>query len=490
MKNGIIESDQNGNLRRQAEERLKDGRSDPASSKGEGKDALALVHELQVHQIELEMQNEELKLSKLETEDALVKYSDLYDFAPIGLFAFDAEGLIQEVNLAGAKLLGVERRNLMNRHFQLFVAPKDRHFFDDFCKKAFETSIKQTCELNLLRDGKPAVHARIEGIAAEDGPLNGRQCRIAAIDITERKQAEKALQQSEQRYRNLFESMDEGFALCEMIYDEAGKPVDFRYLNVNPSFARLTGLSEQVAGKTVRELIPGIEPFWVETYGRVVQSGLSERIDNSVAALGRHYEVYVWRSGIGRFAAIFNDITERKRMENELSETRDYLENLINHANAPIIVWDAFSRITRFNHAFERLTGLRATEALGEPLSILFPENSQEESLDYIGRTLSGERWDAVEIPILGTDGSVRTVLWNSANIYGKDGITVVSTIAQGQDITERKWMEEELRKARDELERRVQERIAELSKAKENLEVINEKLQVEITSMSSLRRS
>ncbi|RPH74303.1 PAS domain S-box protein, partial [bacterium] len=195
MKKEKAESNLNGDLRRQAEERLKDGRSDPASSKGEGKgkDAQALVHELQVHQIELEMQNEELKRAKLETEDALTKYSDLYDFAPIGLFAFDTQGLIQEVNLAGAKLLDVERRNLMNRHFQLFVAPKDRPVFDEFCKSAFETSFKQTCELNLIRDGEPIVYARVEGTAAEDGSLDGRQCRIAVIDITERKKAESIL---------------------------------------------------------------------------------------------------------------------------------------------------------------------------------------------------------------------------------------------------------------------------------------------------------
>jgi PAS domain-containing protein len=86
----------------------------------------------------MEMQNEELRHAKLETEDALAKYSDLYDFAPIGLFAFDAQGLIQEVNLVGAAFLGVERRNLMKKLFRRFVAPKDRPFFDNFCKSVFE----------------------------------------------------------------------------------------------------------------------------------------------------------------------------------------------------------------------------------------------------------------------------------------------------------------------------------------------------------------
>ena len=139
--------------------------------------------------------------------------------------------------------------------------------------------------------------------------------------------------------------------------------------------------------------------------------------------------------------------------EEGLRETKDYLENLIDYANAPIIVWDPSFKITRFNHAFERLTGLRAAEALGKQLDTLFPEESRDASLEYINRTLSGERWEVVEIPIKKIDGSVRTVLWNSANIYDKDGTAVVATIAQGQDITERKQAEEALRETKDYLE-------------------------------------
>ena len=169
------------------------------------------------------------------------------------------------------------------------------------------------------------------------------------------------------------------------------------------------------------------------------------------------------------------------RAEEALHETRDYLESLINYANAPIIVWDPSFRITRFNHAFERLTGTRTAEALGEPLSILFPESSRDQSLDHIRRALAGEHWDAVEIPILKADGSIRTVLWNSANIYAKNETAIIATIAQGQDITDRKLAEEELREARDELEMRVLKRTAELSQAKEELECMNEELRVDI---------
>ena len=104
------------------------------------------------------------------------------------------------------------------------------------------------------------------------------------------------------------------------------------------------------------------------------------------------------------------------------------------------------------------MTGLRAAEALGEPLNILFPESSSLESLEHIRRTLSGERWEVVEIPILNADGSIRTVLWNSANIYDGNGTTIIATIAQGQDITDRKLAETALKRLALELADRVAE--------------------------------
>ncbi len=149
-----------------------------------------------------------------------------------------------------------------------------------------------------------------------------------------------------------------------------------------------------------------------------------------------------------------SDISERKRAEEALREAKDYLETLIDYANAPIIVWDSSFKITRFNHAFERLTQKSSVDVLGKNLEILFPEESKARSLEYIKRTSSGERWEVVEIPILRSDGSVRIVLWNSANIYDKDGTTILTTIAQGQDITERKSSEDAIKES----ERRLTE--------------------------------
>ncbi len=134
---------------------------------------------------------------------------------------------------------------------------------------------------------------------------------------------------------------------------------------------------------------------------------------------------------------------QRSRAEESLRETGDYLNNLINYANAPIIVWNPDYEITRFNHAFEKLTGRTAQEAGGKKLDILFPEDSRQSSMQHISDATAGRRWETVEIPIIHKDGSVRILLWNSATLYNEDGTKPVATIAQGQDITERKKSEQ-----------------------------------------------
>jgi PAS domain S-box-containing protein len=144
------------------------------------------------------------------------------------------------------------------------------------------------------------------------------------------------------------------------------------------------------------------------------------------------------------------EIAEHKRADEALWETTDYLNSLMSHASAPIIIWDPAFRIIRFNHAFERLSGYTADEVMGQELHMLFPEASRDESPSKIARTASGEYWESVEIPILRKDGDVRVILWNLVNIRTKNGSLPVATMAQGIDITERKQAEEALREGEE----------------------------------------
>jgi len=187
--------------------------------------------------------------------------------------------------------------------------------------------------------------------------------------------------------------------------------------------------------------------------------GKSNYFSRIVEVNGQVHEQVVYFVGAGNNIRIYgHDISEYKQAQDLLQETGNYLNNLFDYANAPIVVWDTHFRISRFNPAFERLTGYKSRAVLGLGLDILFPENQKIESLHQINRTLSGERWEAVEIPILRVDGQIRTVLWNSANVYDNDGKQIIATIAQGQDITERIIAEEKVNKLNEILKRRASE--------------------------------
>ena len=273
------------------------------------------------------------------------------------------------------------------------------------------------------------------------------------IILRDLKKEEESLRESEKKYRTLFENMLEGFAYCRMVYNDKGVPADWEYLAVNSAFEQITGIKD-IIGKRVLEAIPNIRelnPELFDAYGRVASTGRSETFDIDFKPLNMWLRVSVFSPEKGYFVAVFEDITQRRQTEETLRETNEYLRNLIEYANAPIIVWDKAFRITRFNHAFEHLTGRTEQETLGQHLDVLFPDESRDVSLQKIRETLVGKRWEVVEIPILHVSGGIRTVLWNSANIVDPNG-AIISTIAQGQDITERKRAEEALRQANNKL--------------------------------------
>lgn len=166
----------------------------------------------------------------------------------------------------------------------------------------------------------------------------------------------------------------------------------------------------------------------------------------------------------------FWDVTESERITRELNQTKEYLENLITYANAPIIVWNKKLKIERFNRAFERLTGLKFNDVVNRKIDILFPEEKRNNYMQLIEATIEGERWETVEIEIQNMDGSIKNVLWNSANIYD-DEKNLIATIAQGSDITGRKLAEQELIRMKEELESKVQRRTAELNEKVEKLD-------------------
>ncbi|MBM2843095.1 MAG: domain S-box protein, partial [Anaerolineales bacterium] len=216
------------------------------------------LHELRVHQIELEMQNDELRRAQEELGASRSKYSDLYDMAPVGYFTVGEEGVILQANLRGADLLGVERSRLIKQPLGRFIVPEDNDVYYLHCKRVLEKVARQACELRMCRkDGSP-FRGRLETSATRDGMDGPPVFRIILSDITERMRAEEALQQSEERYR----AMVEGLPDVVMRFDNEG-----RHLFVSENVRQVVDLqAEQFIGKTHHELgYPEAQcRFWVE----------------------------------------------------------------------------------------------------------------------------------------------------------------------------------------------------------------------------------
>jgi PAS domain-containing protein len=166
-------------LRRNAEELLKK-KQDKMDKVIIETDAIKLLHELQVHQIELEMQNEELIHANETAETALKKYTMLYDFAPMGYFTLDPDGNICELNFTGAEMLGDKRFSLLNSNFKLFIAEDSRTIFDKFFNKIYSKKGKESCEVILGYNGNPSSTVYMEGVVTGDD----RNCLLSVVDIS------------------------------------------------------------------------------------------------------------------------------------------------------------------------------------------------------------------------------------------------------------------------------------------------------------------
>jgi PAS domain S-box-containing protein len=171
--------------------------------------------------------------------------------------------------------------------------------------------------------------------------LDGKPALIGgmAIDVTDQKQAEEALRSSEEKYRTLFDSMDEGYCIIEMIFDDNGKPVDYLFVEVNSAFERQAGMRD-VTGKRMLEFVSDIEPHWLETYGRVATTGEPIRFANEYKSLHRWFDVYAFRptdAAENRVAVLFTDITSRVHAEGKIRESEARFRTMAD--NAPVMIW-------------------------------------------------------------------------------------------------------------------------------------------------------
>ena len=283
------------------------------------------------------------------------------------------DGIITSWNAGAEKIYGFSAAEAVGKHISLIVPPG----YSQEAGKILDTvergeHVRHREAQRMRKDGTIIpVAITASPVRDAEGTITGAS--IIARDITEVKRAEDALKESEQKYRTLFENMIDGFAYCRMIYDAEGRPADWIYLDVNPAFGRLTGLTG-IQGRRVLEAIPGIReqtPELFAVYGRVASTGVSESFEINFTPLGMWLKVSVHSPEKGYFVAVFEDITARKKAEEAVREAAREWQTTFDAITDVVFLIDNRSRIVKHNRAFEEFTGRSAGEIDGQPCYLI-----------------------------------------------------------------------------------------------------------------------
>ena len=321
---------------------------------------------------------------------------------------------------------------------------------DDLKKLCLQFQYGSFINVPIIKNGKPVgLFSLVQSKPRKWTELEV-QLTIEAAERTwaavERAKAEEGLRKSEEKYRTLFDTIDQGFCIIEMIFNDAGKPVDYRFLEINPVFEKQSGLKNAV-GKTMRELAPDIEEYWFARYGKVALTGESIRFTERADALERWFDVYAFRLGgemSKNVAILFTDVTERKQAEEKIKESEIQFRSLANDTPAFMFMGDAEANVEFVNRQWLEFVGLDSTEGIGKAWeTITHPEDIAPMYAIYT-EAVSNLRPYQFEIRQKRKDGIYRWILWKGIPRKGSNG-NFAGIMGVGFDIDEQKLAEEKL---------------------------------------------
>jgi len=392
-------------LRARAEKQLlKDSRNRP---KAPDEDVHKLIHELRVHQVELEIQNDELRETQAALEESRNRYHELYDFAPVGYFCLDENNLIKEVNLAGAELLGVERALLIRQRFSRFIAPDSQDAFYFHRKRVLASEGRQICELVLVSKNGSRFHAQLQTVAVVDDVPGSCRLRVTVMDITTRVRLEEALQaaneeleqrieartsalttanlelreeivlrrqielelqKSEEKYRIVVENANEGIIV------EQDAQIKFS----NARFETISGYTrEELLSLPSVDLVHPDDAAMVMNYHartmrkRVQPQAYTARMVDKAGQTRwlRNKEVLIEWNNRPAMLSFLDDITAQMHSEKVLKEIDEQLKNIFLESPIGIAVHDAHGRMYGVNKSYLTIYGiLEPTRILGTSL--------------------------------------------------------------------------------------------------------------------------
>ncbi|MEI7843838.1 MAG: PAS domain S-box protein, partial [Gallionellaceae bacterium] len=449
----------------------------------ETRPAEELLHELRVHQIELEIQNETLRQAFQALEVARDRYIDLYEFAPVGYLTLNEHGMITEINLTAVTLLGWERSKLINKSLRTLIIDSDQSWWVRHFMCLINRSEKIGAELSLHRGDGTVFQAQLDCVS------NGATVRITLSDITKRKQAEAKLRESEGRFHKYFEHSS---SVMLLIDPSLGKIVDANGAALTYygySRARLTDLSINDINTLAAERI-------AEEMQRALREDRNYFIFQHRLASGEIRDVEVYSTPIesdGRtlLFSIVHDITQRKLAETALRISEGKLKAVLENIVEGLVTIDKSGEITYANLAAEKILSISKEAISGKYFNSRefrqVGENGAPFPLDQLPLAVAlREQREVSNVvhAIVTPDNKFEWLSVNAAPLFDGDG-NISGAIATFSDITKRKQAETELEKYRTHLEALVDARTAELTVAKELAEAANKAKSSFLANMS-----
>ena len=334
-------------------------------------DSLKLLHELQVHQLELEMQKEELQQALDQANTATKQYADLYeeiyDFSPAGYLTLDEKCRISAINLSGAIMVGIERDPLMNMDFKRFILKDSLPVFNNFIKNIFDTSTKQTCEIELSRIGSVAGYFYLEGIQ-----YTGLQkCLVTLVEITEHRRLEKAMAESDTQWQTTFDAIDDAVII-----------MDNKQVITRSNKAMLDLFPDTINGRHCWEVVHGTsEPITQCPLPKMKLSLKRESFEMKLAdkwfdvTMDPFFDVDNQLAGA---VHIMRDITERKQAQENLRESQELLSHFIDGSPIYAFIKESSpteSRVLYASANFKQMIGIDCQAMVGKTNEELFPND-------------------------------------------------------------------------------------------------------------------
>jgi PAS domain S-box-containing protein len=324
-----------------------------------------------------------------------------------------------------------------------FYAPEWRGKITQIFNACAKEGISYDEEMEIITQKGKRVWVRTTGKAVKDKIDKIIKVQGSFQDITERKQAE-------QKYQTLFREMLNGFALHEIICDATHTPVDYRFLDVNPAFERMTGMKvQEIVGKTILEILPRTELHWIELYGKVAHTGEAAFFENYHAELNMHFEVTAFRPAPNQFACIFSDITERKRMEETLEKSEERLKLALDSVSDAVWDWQVDTGEVYFSSRWYTMLGYEPYEfpqSFETWKKLLHPEDLPGSEAKVFRHLESAEPF-AIEFRMRTKDNHWRWILARGKAVEQDEQGKAVRMLGTHMDISERKRAEVEREK-------------------------------------------